>query len=199
MFRPKFNFYKYSWELSVFDYVSFLKKTFLPVLITIPHLLFLTGPIVSQDKISCPDFSENSKISHLYIQSKEALLGNPYLYPCLRVYFITEPSLESLYSFLQQTEQQITSQESFELHTIALTKAMSAKNVEYGLEWGKKIYSEWKDKENSHKSLYSYAFFLYTSEDYASSKEVLNWLRYKTKKKSLLKKVELLSKQIEIP
>lgn len=142
---------------------------------------------------------EKSNISHAYFYSKEALVENPFQFSCLRFFFLLETSLETLKSTLLQAEKHITSQESYELHVMALEKAMAARNVELGLEWGNKIYQVWKEREDSQKSIYIYAFFLYSSEDYTTSREVLNWLRARTTQKSLLKKIGILSKQLEIP
>ncbi len=71
---------------------------------------------------------------------------------------------------------------------------MASKNTEYGLKWGEKIYELWKDRENSHKSVYFYAYFLSGTDQSTKFVEVLNWLRSNTKSKSIQRKLELLSK-----
>ncbi len=168
-------------------------------IISFALLSFFNFSLNSQEKISCSSEFEKSKKSHAYLYSREALAEEPFQFSCLRIFFLLEPSLEILKSYLAQTEQNLSPQENYELHAIALEKAMAARNVELGLEWGKKIYQAWKDKEESHKSIYTYAFFLYASEDYTASKDVLNWLSSRTHQKSLLKKIRILSKQLEVP
>ncbi len=83
----------------------------------------------------------------------------------------------------------------YALFSIAMEKAMVAKNKEYGLKWGEKIYETWRDRENSQKVVFFYAYFLSSSEQSTKFGEVLDWLRLNAKSKSIQKKLDLLSKR----
>jgi hypothetical protein len=161
--------------------------------------LFSTGilpfsQINAEDKLPAYIFFEKSDYSSAYLSSKHCLKSDPNNPICLRIFFFTEPSLSSIQSILLSFGNQPESSEIVELYHIAMEKAMASKNTEYGLKWGEKIYELWKDRENSHKSVYFYAYFLSGTDQSTKFVEVLNWLRSNTKSKSIQRKLELLSK-----
>ena len=87
------------------------------------------------------------------------------------------------------------SNEMYLLYSVAMEKAMAAKNIEYGLKWGEKIFETWRDRETSQKAIFFYAYFLSISEQSIKLGEVLNWLRLNAKSKSIQRKLDLLSKR----
>ena len=160
--------------------------------------LFATGilfcsQLVSEDKFPPLVFFEKSDYSSANLSSKQYLKSDPNNPISLRIFFLTEPSLSSLQASLNSIELQPESNEMIGLYNIAMEKAMVANNTEYGLKWGEKIYETWKDRENSHKSIYFYAYFLSTTDQSIKLGEVLNWLRLNTKSKSIKRKLDLLS------
>jgi hypothetical protein len=161
--------------------------------------LFSTGilpfsQINAEDKLPAYIFFEISDYSSAYLSSKQCLKSDPYNSICLRIFFLTEPSLSSIQAILQSFVNQPESSETVGLYNIAMEKAMASNNSEYGLKWGEKIYESWKDRENSHKSVYFYAYFLSSTDQSIKFIEVLNWLRSNTKSKSIQRKLDLLSK-----
>ncbi len=149
--------------------------------------------LVAEEKIPPLLYFEKSDYSSAYLSSKQCLKSEPNNPICLRIFFLTEPSLNSLQASLQSIGLQLESTEILGLYNIAMEKAMAANNTEYGLKWGEKIYETWKDRENSHKAVYYYAYFLSTSDQSTKLGEVLSWLRLNTKSKSIQRKLDLLS------
>ena len=171
-----------------FKFYNFLFKIF----------LFAIGPLLSlqliaEEKIPPLLYFEKSDYSSAYLSSKQCLKSDPGNPICLRIFFLTEPSLNSLQATLQSIGLQLESTEMLGLYIIAMEKAMAANNTEYGLKWGEKIYDTWKDRENSHKAVFFYAYFLSTSDQFTKLGEVLNWLRSNNKSKSIQRKLDLLS------
>jgi hypothetical protein len=149
----------------------------------------------AEDKLPALFFFEKSDYSSAYLSSKQCLKSDPNNPICLRIFFLTEPSLGSLQTILSSIGNQPESNEMVGgLYNIAMEKAMVSKSTEYGLKWGEKIYETWKDRENSHKSVYFYAYFLSATDQTTKLGEVLNWLRSNTKNKSIQRKLDLLSK-----
>ena len=153
----------------------------------------MSPQLIAEEKIPPLLFFEKSDYSSAYLSSKQCLKSDPNNPICLRIFFLTEPSLNSLQASLQSIALQLESTEILGLYNIAMEKAMAAKNTEYGLKWGEKIYDTWKDRENSHKAVLFYAYFLSTSDQSIKLGEVLSWLRLNTKSKSIQKKLDLLS------
>lgn len=156
--------------------------------------ILFSSPLVSDDKLSPLVFFEKSDYSSAYLSSKQCLKSDPNNPICLRIFFLTEPSLSSLQASLSSYGLLPESNEIFGLYKIAMEKAMVANSTEYGLKWGEKIFETWKDRENSHKSIYFYAYFLSTTDQSIKLGEVMNWLRLNTKSKSIQRKLDLLSR-----
>ena len=175
--------------------IHFKIQKFIQISFFFVTFVLLTSKIKAEDKPSPLVFFEKLDFTSAYLSSKQCLKTDPNNPICLRIFFLTEPSLSSMEASLNSLGNDPESNEMYLLYSVAMEKAMAAKNIEYGLKWGEKIFETWRDRETSQKAIFFYAYFLSISEQSIKLGEVLNWLRLNAKSKSIQRKLDLLSKR----